>query len=236
MDVDEAMEITKFLTDNPLPQRTNLRNLRKNADTNNNTDLTNNSNHQISDQPSSSGLQNNPTTNNNNTNPPTNNNNPSTDNNNNNQDNSTTTNNPTPVDSPTRSHSNNTYGQSITGITSYKNNLLLTLLGDPQRPSTLPSGSTNTSDIPNPVDQVNTRLKQFTLSLKSTISTLCTTAVTIKNIGNLVSSGSIPFGCTPSCRLGITNPLVSLIKAWNDCLKECGKQLTAIQYPHQLPL
>ena len=228
MDVDEAMEITKFLTDNPLPQRTNLHNLRKNTDTNNNTDLTNNSNHQISDQPSSSGLQNNPTTNNNNTNPPTNNNNPSTDNNNNNQDNSTTTNNPTPVDPPTRSHSNNTYGQSITGTTSYKNNLLLTLLGDPQRPSTPLSGSTNTSDIPNPVDQVNTRLKQFTLSLKPTISTLCTTAVTIKNIGNLVSSGSIPFGCTPSCRLGITNPLVSLTRAWNDCLKECGKQLTAI--------
>ena len=227
MDVDEAMEMTKFLTDNPLPQRTNLRNLRKIIDTNNNTDSTNNSNNPISDQPSSSGLQNNPIANNNNTNPPTNNNKPSTDNNNNNEDN-LTDNNPTPVDPSTRSYSNNTYGQSITGITSYKNNLLLTLLGDPQRPSTPLSGSTNTSDIPNPVDQVNARLKQFTSSLKPTINTLCTTAVTIRNIGNLVSSGIIPFGCTPSCRLGITNPPVSLTRAWNDCLKECGKQLTAI--------
>ena len=69
MDVDEAMEITKFLTDNPLPQRTNLRNLRISIDSNNNTDSTNNSNNPISDQPSSSGLQNNPTANNNNTNP-----------------------------------------------------------------------------------------------------------------------------------------------------------------------
>ena len=227
MDVDEATEITKFLTDNPLPQRTNLRNLRISIDSNNNTDSTNNSNNPISDQPSSSGLQNNPTANSNNTNPPTNNNNPSTGNNNNNEDN-LTDNNPTPVDPSTRSYSNNTYGRSITGITSYKNNLLLTLLGDPQRPSTPLSGSTNTSDIPNPVDQVNTRLKQFTSSLKPTINTLCTTAVTIKNIGNLVSSGSIPFGCTPSCRLGITNFPVSLTRAWNDCLKECGKQLTAI--------
>lgn len=71
-------------------------------------------------------------------------------------------------------------------------------------------------------------------SLKPAINALCNTAVTIKTIGNLVSNRSMPQGCTPVCRLGITNPPVTLKRNWNECLRECGHQLTAILINHHL--
>ena len=101
----------------------------------------------------------------------------------------------------------------------------MTLLGDPCK-STLTNTGPNDGST-SPVEQVNQRLKQFVSSLKPTINTLCTMAVTIKNIGNLISTG---ISCTPSCRLGIPNPPVVLTRAWNECLTECGKQITAINY------
>ena len=69
-------------------------------------------------------------------------------------------------------------------------------------------------------------------SLKPSINSLCNTAVTIKTIGSLVNNGNIPLGCTPACRLGITNPPVTLTRQWNDCLLECCRQLTAILINH----
>ena len=33
-------------------------------------------------------------------------------------------------------------------------------------------------------------------------------------------------------RLGIQNSLVALVRTWNECLNECGKQLTAILIDH----
>ena len=70
-----------------------------------------------------------------------------------------------PVDPSKTANDSNTYGQSISGITSYKNNLLLTLLGDPQKPLIPLSGSNSTLNNATPVEQVIARLKQFTTGL-----------------------------------------------------------------------
>ena len=43
-----------------------------------------------------------------------------------------------------------------------------------------------------------------------------------------MSTGQIPSGCKPSCRLGVPNPPAMLIQTWNNYLTQCGKQLTAI--------
>ena len=92
---------------------------------------------------------------------------------------------------------------------SYKNNLLFTLLSEPlhQTVNTSPSNSDdNATEQNSPITRVSNKLKTFINSLRPSINALCSTAVTIKTIGNLVSSGNIPQGCTPVCRLGITNP------------------------------
>ena len=92
---------------------------------------------------------------------------------------------------------------------SYKNNLLLTLLSEPlhQTVNTSPSNSDDNATEQNSlITRVSNKLKTFVNSLRPSINALCSTAVTIKTIGNLVSSGNIPQGCTPVCRLGITNP------------------------------
>lgn len=73
---------------------------------------------------------------------------------------------------------------------------------------------------------------EFTESLKSPIYNLCSLAVTIKNIGTLVNNNKIPQGCIPTCRLGVPNAPLSLTQSWNQCLLECGKQLTAILVNH----
>ena len=122
--------------------------------------------------------------------------------------------------------STSVYASFITGICHTTTISFMTLLGDPRRP---PSMNTGSNDAPtNPVEQVNHRLKQFVSSLKPTINTLCTTAVTIKNIGNVISTGSIPICCTQTCQLRVPNPPLVVTRPWNDCLTECGKHLTAI--------
>ena len=213
---EEAMELTRTLNETPLPQRVNKTIKRSGINkqtTNTNTDQ----------QQGSNGLQNliTPSNSNTNLNPnDNNNNNTNTDNNNNTGDS-----NQLPL----------TYGSSISGITSYKNNLLLKLLGEPQHQTTINSPSNtevNITEHNSPVVRISNKLKTFVNSLKLSINSLCSTAVTIKMIGNLVSNGNIPQGCTPVCRLGITNPPVTLTRHWNDCLMACGCQLTAILINH----
>ena len=115
-----------------------------------------------------------------------------------------------------------------------KNNLLLTLLGESQHQTINSSLSTeaNITEQNSPIVKISNKLKTFVNSLKPSINSLCSTAVTIKTIGSLVSNGNIPQGCTPVCRLGITNPPVTLTRQWNDCLIECGRQLTAVLINH----
>ena len=217
---EEVMELTRALEETPLPQRVNKTIKRPSINKqSNNTSNTN------SDQQGSSGLQNPITPSNSNTslNPINNNNNNNT-NTDNNNDNNTGDRNQLPL----------TYGSSISGITSYKNNLLLTLLGESQHQTinSSPSIEANTTEQNSPVVRMNNKLKTFVNSLKPSINSLCSTVVTIKTIGGLVSNGNIPQGCTLVCRLGITNPPVTLTRQWNDCLIECGRQLTAILINH----
>ena len=84
--------------------------------------------------------------------------------------------------------------------------------------------------------RISNKLNTFVNSLRPSINALCSTAVTIKTtiktIGNLVSNGNIPQGYTPVCRLGITNPPVTLTRNWNESLRECGRQLNAILINH----
>ena len=217
---EEAMELTRALEETPLPQRVNK--TIKRSSINKQTNNTSNTN--SDQQQGSSGLQNPITPSNSNTSlNPTNNNNNNT-NTDNNNDNNTGDRNQLPL----------TYGSSISGITSYKNNLLLTLLGESQHQTinNSPSTEANITEHNSPVVKISSKLKTFVNSLKPSINSLCSTAVTIKTIGSLLSNGNIPQGCTPVCRLGITNPPVTLTRQWNDCLIECGCQFTAILINH----
>ena len=217
---EEAMELTRALEETPLPQRVNK--TIKRSSINKQTNNTSNTN--SDQQQGCSGLQNPITPSNSNTSlNPTNNNNNNT-NTDNNNDNNTGDRNQLPL----------TYGSSISGITSYKNNLLLTLLGESQHQTinSSPSTEANITEHNSPVVKISNKLKTFVNSLKPSINSLCSTAVTIKTIGSLLSNGNIPQGCTPVCRLGITNPPVTLTRQWNDCLIECGCQFTAILINH----
>ena len=113
---EEAIELTRALEETPLPQRVN-KSIKK---SNTNKQTTNTSNTD-SDQQGSSGLQNQITPSDSNISlNPTNNNSNNTDTHNNNNNN-TSDNNQLPL----------TYGSSISGITSYKNNLILHCLVNP---------------------------------------------------------------------------------------------------------
>ena len=217
------MELTRSLDETPLPQRISKTNKRPSI-----TKQTINTNTNADQQQGSSGLQN-PVT-------PSNSNaslNPN--NNNNNNSNNTKTDNSSSDNTGDRNQKPLTYGSSISGITSYKNNLLLTLLGEPQHQTTInssPNTEVNTTEQNSPIMRISNKLKTFVNSLRPSINALCGTAVTIKTIGNLVSNGNIPQGCTPVCRLEITNPPVTLTRNWNECPRECGHQLTAILINH----
>ena len=215
---EEAMELTKALEETPLPQRVNKSIKRSNI----NKQTTNTSNTNSDQQQGSSGLQNQITPSDSNTSlNPINNSNNNTNTNNSNDNN---TSDQLPL----------TYGSSISGITSYKNNLILTLLGESQHQAvnSTPSTKANILELNSPAVKISNKLKTFVNSLKPSINSLCSTMVTVKTIGSLVNNGNIPQGCTPTCRLGITNPLVTLTRQWYDCLLECGRQLTAILINH----
>ena len=216
----EAMKLTRTLDEAPFPQRTNKVNKRQNI--NKQTSNTNIN----TDQQSSGGLQNTvtPLDTITNLNP--------ADNNNNNNTNTDSSNNGNTGDHNKMTF---TYGSSISGITSYKNNLPLALLDEPQHQTvdTSPSNpDVNATEQNSPITRVSNKLKTFVNNLRPSINALCSTAVAIKTIGNLVSSGNIPQEYTPVCRLGIINPPVTLTKNWNECLRECGHQLTAILINH----
>ena len=218
---EEAMELTRALEETPLPQRVN-KSIKK---SNTNKQTTNTSNTD-SDQQGSSGLQNQITPSDSNISlNPTNNNSNNT-NTHNNNNNNTSDNNQLPL--------TYIYGSSISGITSYKNNLILTLLGESQHQAvnSTPNTETNIIELNSPAARINNKLKTFVNSLKPSINSLCNTGVTIKTIGSVVNNGNIPLGCMPVCRLSITNPPVTLTRQWNDCLSECGRQLTAILINH----
>ena len=155
-------------------------------------------------------------------------------------DNITTTSTNTPI---TTSNINTgapatSYGSSLSSIITYKNYLILSLLSGQQGRAAPPNTSHPTAQqlVPSgsvsPVDQLNIKLQQFRESLKTPIHNLCNIAVTINNIGTLVNNGKIPWGCIPTCGLGVQNPLLALTQSWNQCLLECGKQITAILIDH----
>ena len=97
-----------------------------------------------------------------------------------------------------------------------------------KKKNTTASGQLAPSGPVSPVDQVNDKLKSLLINLQRPLEQLSNLTLTIKNIGNVISQGNIPAGCTPVCRLGIPNPPEKVTTTWNRCLFECGKQLTAI--------
>ena len=120
-------------------------------------------------QQGSSGLQNLITPSNSNTSLNTNNNNNNNINTDNNNDDNTGDRNQMPP----------TYGSSISGITSYKNNLLLTLLGEPLHQTTInssPNTEVNITEHNSPIVRISNKLKTFVNSLKASINSLCSTA------------------------------------------------------------
>ena len=187
---EEAIELIRSLDETPLPQRINKTNRRPSI-----TKQTINTNTKADQQQGSSGLQNLVT--------------PSNSNASLNHDNNTNIDNSNSDNTGDCNQKPLTYGSSISGIASYKNNLLLTLLGEHQHQTTInssPNTEVNTTEQNSPTMRISNKLKTFVNSLRPSINALCSTAMTIKTIGNLVSNGNIPKGCTPVCRLGITNP------------------------------
>ena len=230
-----ATKLTELLdTDNlelpPLPQRVSRRNnptgnspTDNNNNPSNNTDTVTNIIHNSSNPPSGSSIiTNNPTETVVTTNMDT-----------------TTGINTIPTTAITISTNTNTrptseFSNVISNISSYKENLIHQLLGTQGRATTTLSNNTTASGqlAPSgpvsPVDQVNDKLKSLLINLQQPLEQLSNLTLTIKNIGNVVSQGNIPAGCTPVCRLGIPNPPEKVTTTWNRCLFECGKQLTAI--------
>ena len=129
---EEAIELTRSLDETPLPQRINKTNRRPSI-----TKQTINTNTNADQQQGSSGLQNLVLDT------------PSNSNTSLNHDNNTNTDNSNSDNTGDCNQKPLTYGSSISGIASYKNNLLLTLLGEPQHQTTInssPNTEVNTTE------------------------------------------------------------------------------------------
>jgi len=57
---------------------------------------------------------------------------------------------------------------------------------------------------------------------------------TATRFGNMLRNNTIPRGCLPICKLQLPNPPVSMVTAWNSCLKDCGQQLTLMIIDYNL--
>ena len=52
----------------------------------------------------------------------------------------------------------------------------------------------------------------------------------------IISNGQLPKGCIPTCRLGISNTPASLTRVWEQYLRHCKQQLTALLIDHHTTL